>query len=151
MFRCTACGNLFRGCQFPAETRIDDKERLCSKCTERLLDEVPFDRTVFNALLNEADPIEHAASEYRCASLYLDDLGIPHDKDQQPLSLVGRIAAMNATSPASEVIDALQNMLGMFDTPVVRRVFNSEFHQLACESARNAVIKAMKSKERKTC
>jgi len=108
-------------------------------------------RDIDAILLNEADPIEHAASEYRCASLYLDNLGIPLHESGRPLSLVGRIAAMNATSPASEAIEALQNMLGMFDTPVVRRVFNSEFHQLACKSARNAVIKAMESKERKTC
>ena len=35
--------------------------------------------------------------------------------------------------------EALENMVGMFDTPVVRMKFNSEFHILACESAREAL------------
>jgi hypothetical protein len=45
------------------------------------------------ALLNEADPIEYAASEYRCAMKYLDDIGAPHAGAEGTLSLVGRIMA----------------------------------------------------------
>jgi hypothetical protein len=48
-----------------------------------------------NALLNEADPIEFAASEYRCAMKVLDDLGIPEELDTNRLSLVGRLSLMH--------------------------------------------------------
>lgn len=41
-----------------------------------------------------------------------------------------------------ELLDALRNMVGMFDTPVVRRHYNSDFHREACESARAAIAKA---------
>jgi hypothetical protein len=43
---------------------------------------------------------------------------------------------------APELLDALRNMVGMFDTPVVRRHYNSDFHREACESARCAIAKA---------
>ena len=49
-------------------------------------------------------------------------------------------AALDAAAP--ELLDALRNMVGMFDTPVVRRHYNSDFHREACESARCAIAKA---------
>ena len=39
------------------------------------------------------------------------------------------------------MVEALQNMLGMFDTPVVRMHFNTEYHREACKSARDALLK----------
>ena len=45
-------------------------------------------------LLNEADPIEFAASEYRCAMSRLDSVDVPTEKDGQTLSLVGRISEL---------------------------------------------------------
>ena len=44
-------------------------------------------------LLNEADPIHFAASEYRCAMRLLDDLDVPREPPDglNRYSLVGRI------------------------------------------------------------
>lgn len=49
---------------------------------------------------------------------------------------------LRACSEHGELLDALRNMVGMFDTPVVRLKFDSEYHRLACESARAAIAKA---------
>jgi len=50
-----------------------------------------WDAELEEALLNEADPIEHAASEYRCAMKWLDDIDAPTHLEGNKLSLVGRI------------------------------------------------------------
>lgn len=52
---------------------------------------------------------------------------------------------LRACSVHEEMLDALKNMVGMFDTPVVRRQFNSDYHREACESARAAIAKAERS------
>lgn len=41
--------------------------------------------------LNEADPVQHAATECLCANRFLDECDIQHYKDGRKLSLVGRI------------------------------------------------------------
>ena len=43
---------------------------------------------------------------------------------------------------AEDMLAALQNMVGMYDTPVARRKIDSDFHREACQSARDAIAKA---------
>lgn len=50
-----------------------------------------FHKKIFTELLNESDPIEYAASEYRSTEMYLDELNVPIKINDKTLSLVGRI------------------------------------------------------------
>ena len=49
----------------------------------------PIDKRL--GLLNEANPVEFAATEYCCAMKYLDTQGVPRRDTGRKLSLVGRI------------------------------------------------------------
>jgi hypothetical protein len=75
---------------------VRDGSEACAHCYAPKSHPVHYP-PVFDALLNEANPVEWAAQEFRCATLYLDSLEIPYFIDNQALSLVGRIQlAMNS-------------------------------------------------------
>ena len=44
---------------------------------------------------------------------------------------------------APELLEALQNMIGAFDNPIVRRKLPGDFNKEAIESARAAIAKAL--------
>ena len=44
----------------------------------------------------------------------------------------------------AEMLAALQNMAGMYDTPVSRLRIDSDFHREACQTARDAIAKAVR-------
>jgi hypothetical protein len=70
----------------------------------------------------------------------ISDAG-PRDKTINIKVAIGTARMMVESEAAKEsaMVAALENMLGMFDTPVVRRRFNSEYHLEACASARAAL------------
>lgn len=56
-----------------------------------------------------------------------------------------KIAEANAQlfSAAPDLLEALQNMIGAFDNPIVRRKLPSDFNSEAIQSARTAITKAL--------
>lgn len=51
------------------------------------------------------------------------------------------LAQLFAAAP--ELLEALQNMIGAFDNPIVRRKLPSDFNSEAIQSARAAIAKAL--------
>lgn len=64
------------------------------------------------------------------------------------VALPGRVteeyaANTRLVAAAPELLEALQNMIGAFDNPVVRRKLPSDFNSEAIQSARAAIAKAL--------
>ncbi|HHA1718956.1 TPA: hypothetical protein ACOEGC_004654 [Enterobacter kobei] len=53
------------------------------------------------------------------------------------------LANAKLASAAPDLLEALQNMIGAFDNPIVRRKLPSDFNSEAIQSARAAISKAL--------
>lgn len=87
------------------------------------------------------------AETYPILSNYSERLGVGHwsDDERGSLTLTNEEQAANAhlIAAAPDLLEALQNMIGAFDNPIVRRKLPSDFNKEAIESARAAISKAL--------